>query len=91
MPVYEYRCGQCGEITSTVARISEATRTLPCAHCRGTAERIVSRPSVHLSKASKLDRLDPKYDRMVDRAMSSTSNAEPDRILKKMKPFSDGG
>ena len=87
MPVYEYRCPACGEITTVVARISQAGATEPCAHCDGTAERIVSRPSVHLSRASKLDRLDPKYDRMVDRAMASTPNAEPDRLLKKMKPY----
>ena len=87
MPLYEYRCGSCGEITAVVARISEATDTVRCAYCDGTAQRIVSRPSVHLSKASKLDRLDPKYDRMVDRAMAGTRNAEPDRLLEKMKPF----
>lgn len=58
-----------------------------CDACGARANRIISRPSVHLSKASKLDRLDPKYDKMVDKAMSSTQNAEPDRILKKMKPF----
>ena len=51
----------------------------------------MSRPAVHLSKASKLERLDPKYDRMVDRAMANTQNAEPDRILKKLKPFSGDG
>lgn len=87
MPLYEYRCATCGEITAVVARISEAGNSVRCAHCDGTAERIVSRPSVHLSRASKLDRLDPKYDRMVDRAMAGTGNAEPDRLLKKMKPF----
>lgn len=91
MPVYEYRCSECGEITTVVARITEAGRTLRCERCAGTAERIVSRPSVHLSKASKLDRLDPKYDRMVDRAMAGTSNAEPDRLLKKMKPYPKDG
>jgi len=91
VPVYEYRCPVCAEITSIVARISEAGKTQPCAHCGGTAERIVSRPSVHRSRASKLDRLDPRYDRMVDNAMASTSHAEPDRLLKKMKPFPKDG
>lgn len=91
MPVYEYRCPACGEITSIVARISEASETQPCDHCAGTAERIVSRPSVHRSKASKLDRLDPRYDRMVDRAMANTPNAEPDQLLRKMKPYPKAG
>ena len=73
-----------------VARVSELEKTTACEHCGESAERIISRPSVHLSKASKLDRLDPKYDKMVDKAMASTQSAEPDRILKKMRPLSDG-
>lgn len=57
-----------------------------CEACGEEAARIISRPSVHLSKASKLDRLDPKYDKLVDKAMQSTPLAEPDRLIKKMKP-----
>jgi hypothetical protein len=38
-----------------------------------------------LSKASKLERLDPKYDKMVDRAMKSTPQADPDRYLERMR------
>jgi len=87
VPTYEYRCPSCGAVTSALLRVSERTSTRPCEHCGADAAAIVSRPSVHLSKQSKLDRLDPKYDRMVDRAMKNTQNAEPDRILKKMKPL----
>jgi predicted nucleic acid-binding Zn ribbon protein len=77
----------CSEISSRVTAVGEAAPEVACEACGAAANRIISRPSVHLSKASKLDRLDPKYDKMVDKAMSSTQNAEPDRILKKMKPF----
>jgi len=91
MPVYEYRCTDCGEITDLVVALEKLEKSIVCGHCGASAQRILSRPSVHRSKASKLDRLDPKYDKMVDRAMSSTQNAEPDRILKKMKPFPGDG
>jgi putative FmdB family regulatory protein len=87
MPVYEYRCSRCHEVTSVTAAVGEMAASVDCEHCGAPAERILSRPSVHLSRASKLDRLDPKYDRMVDKAMSNTQNAEPDRLLKRMKPF----
>ncbi len=87
MPVYEYRCTGCGKLTDVVCGVSEMQTTVPCAECGEPADQIISRTSVHLSKASKLDRLDPKYDRMVDKAMATTQNAEPDRILKRMKPF----
>ncbi|MFV2090432.1 MAG: FmdB family zinc ribbon protein [Pseudomonadales bacterium] len=91
MPVYEYRCGRCSEISSVVSSVSNLKSEVSCEHCGGVANHIISRPSVHLSKTSKLERLDPKYDKMVDKAMSSTQNAEPDRILKRMKPFSRDG
>ena len=89
MPNYEYRCGNCGKISSVYSSVNDAEKTLPCQHCSEQAERIISRPSVHLSKASKIEKLDPKYDKMIDKAMRNTQNAEPDRILKKMKPFSE--
>ena len=91
MPLYEYRCPACGRITSVVSSVASYQPTVRCAFCRddsrGPAVRIISRTAVHRSKASKLERLDPKYDAMVDRAMSGTGAAEPDRLLRKMKPF----
>lgn len=84
MPVYEYRCAECGEITSLVRSVSEHEPEVPCEHCGGRALRIISRPSVHLSRTSKLEKLDPKYDKMVDKAMRGTQNAEPDRVLDRV-------
>ncbi len=87
MPIYEYRCPECGRCTSVFLKLAEHTRTYPCTACGASACAIVSRPSVHLSKQSKVEKLDPKYDKMVDRAMRNTQHAEPDRLLKKLKPF----
>jgi hypothetical protein len=42
---------------------------------------------VRRSSASKVARLDPKYDQMVDRAMRNTPQADPDRVLRRLKPF----
>jgi putative FmdB family regulatory protein len=86
MPIYEYRCVGCGVVTSVFGRVSEHEQSLVCEACGHSATRIISTPSVHLSKASKLDRLDPRYDKLVDNAMQSTPMAEPDRLLKRMKP-----
>ncbi len=87
MPIYEYRCVACRAVSSVFRSASEHEKTLTCEACGEEAARIISRPSVHLSKASKLDRLDPKYDKLVDKAMQSTPLAEPDRLLKKLKPI----
>lgn len=88
MPTYEFRCGECASITTHVCRIADQPVTLACEACGGQATRIISGNAVRLSSASKLARLDPKYDKMTDAAMRSTAHADPDRILKKMKPFS---
>ena len=89
MPEYEFRCTDCGAVSTRVTTVSARPRAIECERCGGKAERILSRPAVKLSSASKVDRLDPKYDKMVDRAMRNTTHADPDRLLKKMKPFSE--
>lgn len=87
MPLYEYRCSACGGVTTALKPTSDSSAPIACERCGAEARRIVSRPSVHRSRASKVDRLDPRYDRMVDKAMSTTGHAEPDRHLRKLKPF----
>jgi putative FmdB family regulatory protein len=90
VPLYEYRCEDCQALVSALKPLEESQRSVRCEGCGGTAHRIVSRPSVHRSNASKVDRLDAKYDRQVDRAMRNTPRADPDQHLKRMKPL-DGG
>ena len=82
MPTYEYRCDDCHDVTALFARIGAAPASCRCQRC-GSAKthRIVSRTSVHLSKLSKVERLDPKYDKMVDRAMRNSAHADPDRLI----------
>jgi putative FmdB family regulatory protein len=88
MPLYEFRCPACDGITTLRCAIAARPETVVCEHCgEANAARILSRSSVHRSSASKAARLDPKYDRMVDQAMRNTSEADPDRILKRLKPF----
>jgi putative FmdB family regulatory protein len=89
MPVYEFRCEGCGGLSELTCPVAERPAEIACRTCGGVAHRIVSHMAVRLSSASKVERLDPKYDRMVDRAMRSTQHAEPDRLLGKMKPFSE--
>ena len=90
MPLYEYRCGECDGITSRLAPVHDIAPNAECPHCGGLAQRIVSRPSVHLSKRSKVGRLDPKYDRAVDQAMRNTATADPDRLINRRGDIAKG-
>ena len=38
-----------------------------------------------LSSKSKIERLDPKYEKMVDSTMAKNPLADPDRLLSKMR------
>ena len=89
MPVYEYRCADCGAVMSKLASVKDIPREVECS-CGATAARIISRPSVHLSKGSKVGRLDPKYDAMVDKAMRDTPTADPDRLINRRGDIAKG-
>jgi putative FmdB family regulatory protein len=88
MPLYEFRCVRCDDVIAVMRTI--ATRDDPerCAACGEVRQRSVCGPAVHLSAMSKVERADPRYDRMVDQAMRNTSSADPDRLLRTLKPFS---
>jgi putative FmdB family regulatory protein len=85
MPLYEYRCRSCQALTTALRSAADSEAAVACECCGAEARRIVSRTSVHRSNISKVDRLDPRYDKLVDKAISSTGHADPDRYLKRMK------
>ena len=90
MPIYEFRCKQCGDTTSLLWRSDSRQDELNCRHCgHSELEKLISAFSVHKSLSSKLASLDPKYDKMVDTAVRNTPEADPDIHLKKMKPFTN--
>ena len=90
MPLYEYRCGACGEVTTVMASVSASNDAVNCELCGAETHRIVSRPSVHLSSRSKVRRLDPKYDKMVDQAARNSPNSDPDRLINRRGDVAKG-
>ena len=90
MPIYEYRCRRCRAVTDCLAAVAAMPAQMACGACGATATRIVSRTVVRLSAGSKVGRLDPRYDGMVDRAMRNTANADPERLLNRRGDIGDG-
>ena len=89
MPIYEYRCRGCKEVSAFLTADYEYPQEIECEHCgEGDTYRIISRVAYHQSEADRTAALDPKYGKMIDHAMASTPEADPDRHLRKMKPFS---
>ena len=88
MPIFEFRCNHCGATAEVLWRGDTDQSDLRCPACdRNDLTKVVSRPSVHRNMTSRLDNLDPKYDKMVAQAVKNTPEADPNRHLSKMKPF----
>jgi putative FmdB family regulatory protein len=67
VPIYEYRCEKCHEVTEIITRSISSPFKAVCAECGSKKmERLVSRIIPHQTEATKLEQLDPKYDRWVD-------------------------
>ena len=90
MPIYSYRCRACGGVTDAYASIDDAPAAIECEHCNATdTYRVIGRVAYHANESTKTARLDPKYEKRVDDAMRKSSNADPNRLLRKMRPLSD--
>ena len=51
MPIYEYKCDVCEEITEEFAKITSTTKTIECSLCGQPANKIMSLGSFHLKGA----------------------------------------
>ena len=67
MPIYEYACMDCKKVVGVFVRSINSTAQHHCPTCDGTElRRVMSNFATRLSMTSKLDQLDPKYDKMID-------------------------
>jgi putative FmdB family regulatory protein len=84
MPIYEYGCKDCRAITpKLVRRVSSKPAKPVCSRCGGkNVARIISRFAFHQSMLSKLEQLDPKYDKMID---ASNPDLSFDNLVKKYR------
>lgn len=72
VPIYEYRCQDCGEVFEYMQRMSDDPKTT-CEACSGTLERLISAAAFHLKGGGWYKDLyaSPKKD-----ASSSESSGE---------------
>jgi putative FmdB family regulatory protein len=83
VPIYEYACMDCRKVVSVLVRSINSATKAHCPDCGGTrVERLISSFAFHLSMMSKLDQLDPKYDKMIDAANPDLSF---DNLVKKYR------
>jgi putative FmdB family regulatory protein len=69
MPIYEYQCDGCGEISEKIFSIHDDHKTITCAYCYSQAKKIISsRGGVQIDTPSWLD------DPMVQGALRDTDS-----------------
>ena len=89
MPLYEFVCNDCSKRTELLWKNFNPPDSIECRFCSSIeTRRVVSRVSFKRDLSSRLDSLDPKYDKMVDNALSSTKDADPYRFLDNATPLS---
>jgi len=68
MPIYEYACHDCKQFVDVIVRrVPDGPFDPACPECGGKRlTRMISSFAFHLSMKSKIDQLDPKYDKMID-------------------------
>jgi putative FmdB family regulatory protein len=47
VPIYEYQCQKCGEVSEYIQKMSDDPMTT-CEHCGGALDRLISRSAFHL-------------------------------------------
>ena len=89
MPLYEFKCRGCSERLEKLWKNFNPPDSIECTEC-GSEDtfRIVSRVAFNRDVVSKLDSLDPRYDKMVDNAIGNTQSADPYKYISKSIPLS---
>jgi putative FmdB family regulatory protein len=88
MPIYAYRCAACDGLTDHLAAVDDAPAAVTCEHCgSGDTRRVIARVAYHASEATKVAKLDSKYEKKVDDAMRKSASASEHRLIDKLKPF----
>jgi putative FmdB family regulatory protein len=83
MPIYEYACHNCRQFVEIIVRRVSDDFVPACPNCKSKKlTRMISSFQFHQSLQSKLDSLDPKYDKMID---ASNPDISFDSLVKQYR------
>ena len=89
MPIYEFRCTECDEISEEMLSFKDKTKTIKCPICGSRSEKILSLGSFHLKGSGwykdGYGKRNPSKEEVAEKPKTETTTKEP----PKAKPIAD--
>ena len=89
MPIYEFRCTECDEISEEMLSFRDKTKTIKCPICNNKSERIMSLGSFHLKGSGwykdGYGKRNASKEEVAEKPKTETTTKEP----PKAKPIAD--
>ena len=89
MPIYEFRCTECDEISEEMLSFKDKTKTIKCPICGSRSEKILSLGSFHLKGSGwykdGYGKRNASKEEVAEKPKTETTTKEP----PKAKPIAD--
>ena len=89
MPIYEFRCTECDEISEEMLSFRDKTKTIKCPICNNKSEKIMSLGSFHLKGSGwykdGYGKRSASKEEVAEKPKTETTTKEP----PKAKPIAD--
>ena len=89
MPIYEFRCTECDEISEEMLSFRDKTKTIKCPICNSKSEKIMSLGSFHLKGSGwykdGYGKRNASKEEVAEKPKTETTTKEP----PKAKPIAD--
>lgn len=76
MPLYQYKCGNCSEVTERLVKLDQRRQTTQCNECEGGISSLYIGAAPALSDGIKMGLIKPgaQYDEIIDKIKSNNPN-----------------
>ena len=89
MPIYEFRCTECDEVSEEMLSFKDKTKTIKCPICNNKSEKIMSLGSFHLKGSGwykdGYGKRSASKEEVAEKPKTETTTKEP----PKAKPIAD--
>ena len=89
MPIYEFRCIECDEVSEEMLSFKDKTKTIKCPICNNKSERIMSLGSFHLKGSGWYKDGYGKRNASKEEVAEKPKTESTTKEIPKAKPISD--